>query len=29
MELKKACFAHDAAYAVCKDLTKGTVSDKI
>ena len=28
-ELDKACFAHDAAYADSKDLTKRTNSDKI
>ena len=28
-ELDKACFAHDAAYADNKDLTKRTVADKI
>ena len=28
-ELDKACFAHDAAYSDSKDLTKGTVADKI
>ena len=28
-ELDKACFAHDAAYSVSKDLTKRTVADKI
>ena len=28
-ELDKACFAHDAAYSVCKGLTKRTVADKI
>ena len=28
-ELDKACFAHDAAYSDGKDLTKGTVADKI
>ena len=25
----KACFAHDAAYSDSKDLTKGSISDKI
>ena len=28
-ELDKACFTHDAAYSDSKDLTKGTVADKI
>ena len=28
-ELDKACFAHDAAYSDCNDLTKRTVADKI
>ena len=28
-ELNKACFAYDAAHADSKDLTKGTVADKI
>ena len=28
-ELDKNCFAHDAAYSDCKDLTKRTVADKI
>ena len=28
-ELDKACFAYDAAYSDCKDLTKRTVADKI
>ena len=28
-ELDKACFAHDAAYSHSKDLTKGTVADKL
>ena len=28
-ELDKACFAHDASYSDSKDLTKGTVTDKI
>ena len=28
-ELDKACFTHDAAYSVSKDLTKRTVADKI
>ena len=28
-ELDKACFVHDAAYSDSKDLTKGTVADKI
>ena len=27
--MDKACFAHDAAYSDCKDLTKRTVADKI
>ena len=28
-ELNKACFVHDAAYSDSRDLTKGTVADKI
>ena len=28
-ELDKACFTHDAAYFVSKDLAKRTISDKI
>ena len=28
-ELDKACFSHDAAYSDSKDLTKGTVADKV
>ena len=28
-ELEKACFQHDMAYGDFKDLTRGTVSDKI
>ena len=28
-ELNKACFVHDAAYSDSRDLTKGTVTDKI
>ena len=28
-ELDKACFAHDAAYADNKDLTKRTAADKV
>ena len=28
-ELDKVWFAHDAAYSDCKDLAKGTISDKI
>ena len=27
--MDKACFAHDAAYSDCKDLTKRTAADKI
>ena len=28
-ELDKACFQHDIAYGVFKDLTRGRASDKI
>ena len=28
LKLDKACFPHDAAYSDCKDLAKGTISDK-
>ena len=28
-ELRKACFAHDAAYSESRHLAKGIISDKI
>ena len=28
-ELNKTCFAHDAAYSVCKDLASRTILDEI
>ena len=29
IELDKACFAHDASYSDCKDLTKRTMPEKV